>query len=86
MLLSQVYTIISGIYIAYYEYFREPCQQEKIRRIHFRENISFGINPQSIMDYETQARHMIKLKILPCNIILHSPKIFHRLVHKDSLH
>lgn len=53
LLLSQVYTIISGIYIAYYEYFREGRRLENIRRINYRECISFSMDNKSIMGYET---------------------------------
>lgn len=83
--MSQIYTIISGIYIAYFEYFREGRRLESIRRINYRECISFYIDNKSIMGYETEARMLVKLKILPCTITIHCPEVFHQLLAQDGL-
>ena len=41
LLVSQIYTIISGVYVANFEYNSEEDSVVEIRRIHFKENISF---------------------------------------------
>lgn len=89
LFLSQVYTIISGIYITYYEYFKKFCEDQKkinLRRINFRDNVLFSIDNKTIMDYETEARIMVKLKVLPCDFIIHCPKIFQCILDMDGLH
>lgn len=88
LLLSQVYTIISGVYVAYLEYFKDihsDLENRAIRSINYRESISFSICNKSIMGYETQARLLVKLKILSCSIIIHCPKVFENLLAMEGL-
>lgn len=39
----------------------------------------------SVMNYEKEARVMLRLKILDCLVELHSPRVFNKMLNKDGL-
>lgn len=83
--MSQIYTIISGVYIANFEYNTQEESVNEVRSIHFKENVSFRLDQQSIINYEKEDRGMLKLKALACQMILHAPKIFRKMLEVDNI-
>ena len=74
-MISQIYTIISGIYIGFVEFFQQDKIHE-IRPIYFLERTTFLIDQSSVIRYDTEVRVLSKLKILKCSMSIIAPKIF----------
>lgn len=94
--MCQIYTIVSGVYAFFYEYFRDQILAPRetynlsannggIKPLNFKESITLEIDHESMKNYEFETRMMLKLKILKCVITLHSPKVFHQLLELDRL-
>lgn len=99
--ISQIVTIVSGIYIAYQQYYRPtkkaaqlsgreagergPQSSRKIKTIHFLEKISIKLNARITKDFIVDYSLLPRLGILECTMLIHAPKVFQVLLDKDGL-
>ena len=58
---------------------------EKIKPIHYFENIVFSIDNSCAISYDTDIALLSKLKILKCSITIYAPKIFKNVQLMDGL-
>ncbi len=77
--------MISGICVCHMEYFNTKTFTSSIRKIHFKEKITFQIDNKTLADYKIEVNKLPKADILKCTITMIAPRIFSQLLHSDGL-
>jgi len=77
--------MISGICICHMEYFNTKTFTSSIRKLHFKEKITFQIEPKTLSDYKIEVNKIPKADILRGTITMIAPRIFNKLLHSDGL-
>ncbi len=77
--------MLSGVYISLREYMANFPTLQKLKLIHYQENISFGIGPDILREYNVNLKYFPKFSILESNIILYAPRVFKRIMAQDGL-
>jgi hypothetical protein len=77
--------MIAGICVCHIEYINTKTFTSSIRKLHFKEKITFQIEPKTLSDYKIEVSKLPKADILKCTITMIAPRIFAQLLHSDGL-
>ncbi len=81
---TQVMTMLVGVRLAYREYL--SYENDKIlKKLYFKEEISFKIDSKWLADYEQEALILPRLSLLNGRWTIYSPQIFRKLLIQDNM-